>query len=160
MSIPKAVWAWLVKAWHSIRVSADSVAIAVTEEVKGSLDSGVVGFIANAIDQLTKSKIADSIVADLKVYIPKVLATELAVQGLPDNPTQAQILTFENAILSAFNLHDNKSKLYTTLAAQIYGRISYAVSSTPGKFSDWVTVVEDCYQDYLGDLPTLDDGEK
>lgn len=156
MSIFTSVWTWLKKAFGTIENSADSVAISITEDIKGALASGVLGFLANVIDALTKSNIAAEVVSILEAKIPEILAVELAIQGLPANPTQADILTFENAILKAFSVTDEKSKLYTVLAAQIFGIIQTTVNNTPGKFADWVSAVETAYQDYLTDQAGTD----
>lgn len=135
---------------HVVR-DADIVAISVTQAIKSALDTGAAGFVAGVIDSLFKSHIAEDILTALKKYIPSVLAAELAVQGLPDNPTEADILEFENRILAAFSVHDQKSKLYTVLAAQVYGIIKKTSDETPGKFADWVKAVEEAYRDYLAD---------
>lgn len=148
------LWSWFKNIFKNIIKHADAVAITVTEEIKAALNSGVAGFLASLVDQMTKSHIAENIVDFLKKNITKVLAAELAVQGLPDNPTEDDILRFENEILMAFGKIDNKSKLYTTLAAQIYGLIDTTLKTTPDTpptFAEWVRVVEEAYQDYLQD---------
>ncbi len=140
---------------HVVR-DADIVAISVTEAIKSALDTGAAGFVAGVIDSLFKTHVAEDVLTILKKYIPKVLAAELAVQGLPDDPTEADVLEFENRILAAFSVHDEKSKLYTVLAAQIYGVIKKTAKETPGNFADWVSAVEEAYRDYLADKAELE----
>ena len=152
MSIFTNIWNWLKKAFTYIEKDADKVAITLTEGLKTAMQSGVVGFIATALDGLTKSNVPSEIVTFLSANINKVLAVELAIQGIPDNPTQADILAFEQAVLKAFNVTSDKSKLYTTLAAQIYGMLkAQADAGTQFTFAVLVQDVEAAYQSYLQD---------
>jgi len=148
------LWTWFKNIFKNVIKHADQVAITVTEEIKNALNTGAAGFLAGLIDQLTKSHIAENILKFLKDNITKVLAAELAVQGIPDNATPDDILKFETDVINAFGKIDNKSKLYTTLAAQIYGLIDTTLKTTPETpptFAEWVRVVESAYQDYLQD---------
>lgn len=152
MSIFTKVWDWLKKAFTYIEKDADKVAITLTEGLKDAMQSGVVGFIAAALDGLTKSHVPTEIVTFLSNNIDKVLATELAIQGIPDNPTQDDILAFEQAVLKAFNVTSDKSRLYTTLAAQTYGMLkAQADAGTKFTFALLVKDVELAYQNYLND---------
>jgi hypothetical protein len=139
------------RLFKNVKEHADVLAISVTQMVKTAIEGSVAGWLAGIIDQLTKSNVAEDVLNLLKKLIPEVLAAELAIQGLPDNPTEADILAFENRILAAFSVTDNKSKLYTVLASQIYGIIQKTINNTDGKFADWVNAVEEAYQDYLAD---------
>lgn len=153
------LWTWFKNIFKNVIKHADVVAITVTEEIKAALGTGAAGFLAKLVDQLTKSHIAEDIVTFLKTNITKVLAAELAVQGLPDNPTAEDILKFETDILNAFGKISNQSKLYTTLAAQIYGLIDTTLKTTPDTkptFAEWVSVVESAYQDYILDQQSTD----
>lgn len=134
-----------------IKKDVNVVAITVTEAIKLALDSGTAGFLAGIIDSLFKTHIAQDVLGLLKKFIPKILATELAIQGLPDNPTPDDILAFEQSVLKAFSVTDDKSKLYTTLAAQLYGHIKDALGDGKVTFAEAVIIIEATYQDYLTD---------
>jgi len=151
MSKLSNIWNWFKKNFLTAVESADAVAITVTEEAKTLLANGTGDFVAGLIDSVTKTGIAEEVVTILKKEIPNILAVELAIQGLPANPTPEQVLAFEQSILSAFGVLNNKSKLYTTLAAQVYGIIQSTINTTPGSFADWVIAVENAYQDYTND---------
>jgi len=151
MSTLSNIWNWFKKNFLTAVESADAVAITVTEEAKTLLANGTGDFVAGLIDSVTKTGIAEEVVTILKKEIPNILVVELAIQGLPANPTPEQVLAFEQSILSAFGVLNNKSKLYTTLAAQVYGIIQSTVNTTPGNFADWVIAVENAYQDYTND---------
>lgn len=151
------VWVWLKKAFTDIVVHAASVAISITEQIKDGLNSDAAGFIAKVLDGLTHSGVPDHVLEFLRKIVPEVLAAELAVQALPLNPTEQDILDFENKLLAAFKVTDNKSKLYTTLAAQIYGIVMQTFAATPDvppTWAEWVKAVEEAYQDYQNDLQT------
>lgn len=148
----KKIWTWLKKAFKHIKDDADKVAISITQNIKEALDSGLVGFLADIIDKEFHSHVATDVVGVLKLQIPRILAAELAVQGLPDNPTEQDILDFENRILEAFGIHSQKSKLYTVLASQVYQNIKALVDSDNQiSFAEAVKLIEKCYQDYLKD---------
>lgn len=130
----------------------DKVVLAVTEGVKKALNDGIFNFVAQILDTLTKSNVPTEIVDILNKNIYKVLAVELAVQGLPSQPTPDEILEFEKAVLKAFNVTSDKSKLYTTLAAQLYGLIQDQLKPGHGlTFAQIVAIVEQTYLDYLAD---------
>lgn len=152
MSIFTKIGAWLKKVFTEGLQDADKIAISVTEGVKTALVDGIAGFIADVLDGLTKSNIPTEIVTLLQNNISKILAVELAIQGLPANPTQQDILTFEQSVLAAFNVTSDKSKLYTTLAAQIYGIIQAQLGGqTKLTFAQLVVDVEQAYSDYVTD---------
>lgn len=146
------IWSAIKKFFGGGFKEIDKIAIAVTEGVKTALVDGVADFVAQILDSLTKSNVPEEIVTLLKNNIYKVLAVELAIQGIPDNPSQADILAFEQTVLKAFNVNSDNSKLYTTLAAQIYGLIQAQVR--PGEkitFAQIVQIVEQAYTDYVND---------
>ena len=166
MSIFTKVGAWLGKAVQNVgtaiadvfkfvETTADKVAISVTEGVKTALVNGTLGFIADIADGLTKSQVPTEIVTLISNNIDKLLAVELAIQGLPANPTAADVLAFEQSVLKAFGVVSNTSKLYTTLAAQIYGIIQTEINkNTSLTFAELVADVEEAYQDYVQDSQT------
>lgn len=153
MSIFQKVGAWLAKVFKSVKTDGAKIAVAITEDFQIALQSGIVKALADVISAVFPSvhNLPQQIVADLQILVPKILASELALQGLPDNPTEQDILDFEKRVLDAFNVHDQKSKLYTTLAAQIYGIIEKHASGTPWTFAELVAAVEEAYQDYVAD---------
>ena len=148
----KSVGTWLGKAFTAIEKDAAPVAVAVIEELKALWGGPVPGFIASLLDSLLKSQIPTEIVTVIGNALPTLLADALALEGLAANPTDAQIITFEEAVLAAFKVTPDKSKLYSTLGAQIIGIIR--ANTAPGdKFTFAVLVndLEQAYQDYLND---------
>lgn len=146
-----SAFAWLKSKFIDHIKSTAVVAVTMTETIKALLANPAAGFLENVADGVTHTQLPTEIATAVNNEIPKILAIELGVEGLPENPTADQILTFEQAILKAFNVNSDNSKLYTTLGAQIYGRIQTTLTKTPGKFADWVNAVEGGYQDYLKD---------
>ncbi len=154
MSIFKKIGQWLHNVFTTVKTDGAKVAIAITEGIQQAMKSGVVGFLADVISHVFPAlhDVPEQVVAEINKLLPKLLAAELAVQGLPDSPTEQDILDFENRVLEAFNVHDNKSKLYTILASQIYGIIQKHTAGTPFTFAELVADVEEAYQDYLNDV--------
>lgn len=129
-------------------------AVALTEEAKTLLSGGLVKGIADFIDSTLKTHIAQDVLDILNNAIPHILAVELAVEGLPENPTEQDILDFENRIFTAITGLPpiGASKLYTTLSAQIYGILRQALADNKFTFAEAVNAVETAYQDYLKDV--------
>lgn len=135
--------------------AAATAAVSITEEIKTVLSSGFVKTVAGYVDEQFKTHLAEDVIAGINSAIPKVLAVELAVEGLPDNPTEQDVLDFENRVYKAVTGLDpvGTSKLYSTLGAQIYGIIKPQVDSgEPLTWAIMIKDVEDAYQDYLKDL--------
>lgn len=148
------VLAWLGKVFKNVIHSAGPVAVTITEAVKAALTSQATGFLAKLFDDLSGSHIAEDVLKVATPWITKLLAAELAVTHLPDNPTEDDILDFEQRVLTAFNVYDNKSKLYSVFGAQIYGIVQKTFGDTPEKpptFAEWVKALEEAYQDYMAD---------
>lgn len=150
MSFITKALAWLKKTFTTIKTDGAKIAVAITADVQAALDSGTLDTVAKIIETVFPSvqHLPDAIVAELKIIIPKTLAIELAVIGLPDSPTEQDILDFEKRILEAFHLTDDKSKLYTTIAAVIYGILKRHIGEKL-TFAQLVMDVEDAYQQYI-----------
>ena len=143
---------WLAGVFVSHTVSAAPVAITITEAIKTILANPITGFLENVADAITGTQVPTSIANAINGIIPKILAVELSIQGLPPNPTEAQILAFEQQILTAFNIKSNNSKLYTELGAQIYGIIQTTEATGNTNFAGWVSAIEQAYLDLQKDL--------
>lgn len=142
----KKIGAWTVE-------HAAPTLVAVVEELQSLWKSGTPGFIASVLDSLTKSGVPTTVVNAVGKELPNMLAVGLAIEGLPADPTDVQIADFEQRVLAAFNVHTDKSQLYTVLGAQLLGIIRRDL--VPGQkftFAQLVTDLEEAYQDYQNDL--------
>jgi len=147
------VWAWLEDSFESLETSGISVAITITENIKAGLDGSLAGFLAQTFDQLAHTKVAETALTTIKLELPKLLATEFAVQGLGVNPTEADFLAFENRILAAFKISADRSKNFTVISAQVYGILhQLANKGATMTFAEKVTDVEDAFQAMMADL--------
>lgn len=147
-----SVFGWFKRNFIDHSKSAASVAVTITEVVKSILANPVTGFLENIIDGITHTGIATEVGSLISAQIPKVLAVELAIEGLPDNATPEQIAAWEQKVLAAFNVTSDKSKLYTTLSAQIFNIIKEKLADGKLTFAEAVQVVEESYLDYQKDL--------
>jgi hypothetical protein len=145
-------WSWFTKVFVSHAISAAQVAVTLTETLKTILANPVTGFLVNMADAITASQVPSNIANLINSYIPKLLAVELSIEGLPANPTEADILAFEQRIMTAFNVTSNNSKLYTLFGAQVYGIIQQNIASGNQNFAGWVVAIEQAYTDYKKDL--------
>jgi hypothetical protein len=157
--LPGRVWAWIKKAFTTVVKDLAPVAVTATELLKSAIDSGAANFLVKILDDLTHSHIPDDVVAVLNKALPKILAVELAITQLPDTPSEDDILAFEAKVMLAWGLYDNKSRLYSTLAAQIYGILQATYQTTPDvppTWAEWIKAVEAAWQDYLNDKQLAD----
>lgn len=150
-----SLFTWIGNIFKSGKAWIGSVAVHITEQVKTALASQTALTVENFIDDALHSKIAVDTAAAINAAIPKVLAVELGIAGLPDNPTEAQVLAFENSVYTAVTglAPLGKSKLYTVLGSQIYAIISaQEKTGADMTFADIVKDVEAALQDYRQDL--------
>jgi hypothetical protein len=146
-----SVEAWFKKVFLATKTNFDTVAIAITQDLQNALNSGVVDVIAKFVEGTFPSvqKLPEAIVAELKLIIPKILVAELALQGLPDNPTQEEVQAFAESVAKAFNVNQSNSKLWTVFGAQVYGILLNDKTKT---FASLVLDVEQAYQALQADL--------
>lgn len=150
MSIFTRAWKWLKHALSNGEQKVIPIAIAVTEGVKAALESGVPDFVAKFVETIFPQvhNLPDELLSIVKNNIVKILAAELAIKALEGTPTPEQIQEFEAAVLTAFGLHDQKSKLYTEMAVQIARDVDAFIGggNIDRTFAQWVTFIEDEYQ--------------
>jgi len=155
----KQIWQWFKKEVNivfteadKLVVEADKVAISITEEALKAENSGVLQGIAVGIDSIYGGSEAQNLVKIANSITPKILAVELGIQGLAEEPTGDQILAFEQEVTKAITgfTDADKSEAYTAVAANIYNQIEVLVNQkTPITFAESVGIVEKAYQDYL-----------
>lgn len=147
-----SIGSWFAKAFKNIQTDAAPVAVTIVEEIQTLLKSGVATFIENTVDALLKSGVPTEIANAIGSALPKILANLLAIEGLPADPTDVQIAAFSQAVLGAWDVTDDKSRIYTTLGAQIIGIIR--ASTVPGQkftFAVLAADLEEAYQDWQAD---------
>lgn len=144
---------WLYKQVAAgVKVEAP-IAVTITEAVKTILANPLTGLLENIIDSIAGTSIAVDAANAISAQIPKILAAELAIEGLPVSPTPADILAFEQRVIAAFDINADNSRLYTVLGAQIYGILNTTLTSgKPITFAVLVADIETAYQDYQKDL--------
>jgi hypothetical protein len=157
MSIFSKIGNWFAKTFKNIKTDAAKIAVAITEGLQTALKSGTVAAVADLVSGIFPNvkNLPQEIIADLNAILPKILATELAIEGLPDHPTEKDILNFETMVLDAFKIHDDKSKLWTVLSSQIYGILRRHVGDPQVTFFELAADVEEAFRDYKKDLADM-----
>lgn len=140
----------LDKALHSVKDNIAPVAVSITQTIKTFTEGQLAPSFAAVIDASLGTHLASDALALVKNNIYRVLAAELAIEGLPDNPTDADILAFEQAIFKAITNPEAKSKFWTVFSADTYGIIkSYLDTGADNlTFAQIVELVEKEYQAY------------
>src|SRR5690349_14376244 len=90
-----SVFGWFKRTFIDHSKSAASIAVTITEVIKTILSNPVTGFLENITDGITHTGIATEVGTLINNAIPKVIAVELAIEGLPDNATPEQIVAWE-----------------------------------------------------------------
>lgn len=157
MSIDVIKWVkgWrLDKVFKSAKDFVDKVAISVTQGVKTAAEGTVAQTISVIIDEALHTHLAEDVLAKVKIGTMKALAAELALKGLPDNPSGDDILAFEKSVFEAITGKSPQalSKLWTTFAAQLYQDIHEAIGeNTTLTFAQIVDLVEKAYKQFKAD---------
>jgi len=157
LDIIKWIKGWrLDKFFHNFKKNALNVAISITEAVKTTSEGALFTTLATVIDEALKTHVASDVLSIIHSASLKLLAAELAVEGLPDNPTEADILEFEKRVFEAISGQSTfgQSKLWTTFASQMYGIIQERLATdTDGKytFAEIVEDIEKAYQQFVKD---------
>jgi len=156
MSIFKAIGTFFGKTlphaiadlFKAIKTDGVRIAVGITEGIQAALKTGIVEDIAKIIEGIFPNvkNIPTDLVDDLQVLVPKILAAELEVQGLPADATDEQVAKFTSDVLTAFNVKDDKSKLYSTLA----GSLSKLFKAYTGQSNTmtWVEVLNEVEKDF------------
>lgn len=151
----KSIFAWFGRIFKTVKDDAAKIAVAITEQVQKGLQSGIFFGVAVIVDDTFHTHLGEEVVNFLNNNIHKLVAAELAIEGLPDNPTQADIEAFAERISEAIAGKDltGKSKLWTSLGAQITGIIETQVNGKePITYAVLVADVEQAFNDYKADL--------
>lgn len=141
----------LGKFFKSAKDFVDKTAVGITQTIKTSLDSDIAKNVSEFIDEALHTHFAEDALTALKAATLQALAIELSIQGLPDNPTEADITTFEQNVYKAITGKDvyGTSKLWTELSVKLYTLINEALQDDKQlSFAEAVTIVEKAYQEY------------
>jgi uncharacterized protein (DUF2267 family) len=152
MSLITNVEQWFEKVFTDVKVDITPIVVKIIEYIKTNETNGVIPAIAAALASVTDN-LSTEVNAAIQAEIPKALAAALAIEGLPANPTPAQVEAFETAIITAIlgKTALQKSEVWTTLAAKIYAIIQTELTQSNNilTFANIVDIVEKSYQDYL-----------
>ncbi len=149
-SILKAIGHWFSKAFNNIKHDAAPVAVAITQYLKTALDSGLLKTIADLIP----GDIGKEVLAVLQNAVPKALAIELGLEGIPDNATPDQIQAFILSVEKAIGgkSWQEKSEFWTKFSVNIYNTIQTDINNSPDhasiSFAQIVELIEETYQAY------------
>lgn len=142
----------LDRVFHSVKDKIAPVVVSITQTVKTFTEGQLAPAIAAVVDASLGTHLATSALKLVNNNIQRVLAAELAIVGLPDNPTDEDILAFEKAVFKAITDKDPqaKSKFWTVFSAETYGIIkSYLDTGADNlTFAQIVELVEKEYQAY------------
>ena len=74
--------------------------------------------------------------------------TPVVLKDLPDNPTIEDLQKFSESVLAAFGAVNDRSMLWTTMAAEIYKSIQSHLEDKKYTFAECVIDVEKAWQLY------------
>ena len=147
MSLLKNIWEWLKKEFTHITSDLDKVAIAVTQQIKTAAESPEAGFVAKLFDGLRHTGVAEDILGIIRLAASKALAIELAIQMPTGDVTTEEFLEWEKRVLSALNMHSDRSIILTRVAATVMRDVlAFTQNGKSITFAEAVLLVEDAYQ--------------
>lgn len=157
MNIFQEALAWLKKEFAVIKIKIVPVVITIVEAIKSVEDNGVLSAIAAVLNTITDG-ISVEVNSWLQLEIPRVLAVLLGIENLPVNPTQDQIVAFENAVVTAIaglNALD-RSKVWTLLSSELYISISAKLHQDNGTltYADIISLINEGFKDYQAAVAT------
>ena len=151
MSIFNKVWDWLKKEFTLVEKDAAPIAVAVVEGLKTASDTGILDWAGHVVDGLTKSNVASNIITKVEDKLPAIAAAALALETPPaPTATQEEIVAYEEKIIKGFGMSADKSKVYSTIGADVIRLIrdeAAAEAAGKSKFAVAVTDLEAAYQD-------------
>lgn len=155
LDILKWIKGWrLDKFFSNFKQNVAKVAVVITEAIKTATEGTLLTTLSAIIDSALKTHLASDALQLIHTASLKALAVELAIVGLPDNPTEQDILEFEKRVFEAISGLSvyGQSKLWTSFAAQIFGIIKQHVDNNDEfTYAVIVDIIEKGYQAYLKD---------
>jgi hypothetical protein len=149
----KTLDTWLSRTFRSFKTDSAKVAVAITEGLQTSIRLGTLSTIAHTVSWIMPraGKLPPAVIEQLEKAFQSILAIELGIEGPRDHSSEEEFQDFGDRVMMAFNTRDDNSKLWTTLAAQIYNVIKRHVGQPAIAFSQSVSDVEKAYQDLKAD---------
>lgn len=123
----------------------------LVQNIQPILVSGAADIAAQILDVITKTKLPDTVLAELRKWVPVYLTAEGIITTLNADSTQEEVEAELNKLLSLFpNLTAaQRGKLWTSLAAQIYILVHQLDSGEVLTFGEAAAIVEEAYQAYI-----------
>jgi len=148
---------WIEKEFSIVENKIAPVAVGIFQHIKQALDSGLPDFIATALDMITKSNVPSEFVAIVRNQLPRALATALAIEGLPPNPTNVEIAQFADNVMTAWGLPStNRSRIATIVTTDLYRELkAFADSSGTENWIVDAEEVEKCFQILQADIKSV-----
>ena len=149
----KTLDTWLARTFRSFKTDSARVAVAITEGLQTSIRLGTLSTITHTISWIMPrtGKLPPGVIDQLEKAFLAILAIELGIEGPHDPASEEDFQDFGDRVMMAFNTRDDNSKLWTTLATQIYAAIKRYVGQPSIPFSQLVSDVEKAYQDLKAD---------
>ncbi len=108
---------WLKKAFSHVDDGLVYAALKITNGVKEVIDSPVLDWVTTSI----KGDLDDKLLAGARKILPKIIAAELLLPDIIEDPTQEEIEALGAKIREAFGglPEDKKGKFFTSVCAEI-----------------------------------------
>jgi hypothetical protein len=151
---------WLGHIFHNLKVKVAPVVVSILESVKGLEDTGLLPALASILDKSTHG-VSSTINATLQKGITLGIASFLGIEGLPDSPTEADLLTFNDKVMAAVAeaklKFPTKGEFWSKFGAHLYQIISDTIGPDnvhdgQGTYAKIIKAVEDAYQSYQDHL--------
>lgn len=140
----------IAKAFKEGVLKADQIAIYITQDINAALQSGTADDIAQILSGIFPSvkNIPAELVAELRIAIPEGLAIELGLQAELTNYSPDNTGAFVTAILGAFKVDADNSKMWSELSVKITTKLQ----NTPRTFAGIVKAIDEIFLEIKDEL--------
>jgi hypothetical protein len=147
---------WLAALGHSVKVKAAPFIVSILQVLQKGEDIGLIPAIDKAIDDTFDTKIFENTNELLKKAIKAGIALFLGIEGLPDNPTEADIQTFitnaENALISKKAQQSVPGEVISAMGVKMFAIIknlvdAHKISETAVTAAEITDAIEEAFQD-------------
>jgi hypothetical protein len=153
----KTIDAWLARTFQTNKTDSAKVAVAITEGLQTSIKLGIVSTVAHTVGWILPRtvKISQKVIVELDEILPATLAAELNIEPPLDHTSKEDFQDFGEEVITAFNVRDDYSKLWTVLACRIDAALQRDAGQPSVPFSRLVIEVEKAYQELKADQAEL-----
>jgi hypothetical protein len=147
MSIFSRFFSWVGSLLAKAKDGLAKASVVILDDIKPVLDGSAADIIASILDAVTKSKLPDTILEQLRKWVPVFLTANGIIQTLTPDSTEAEIEAELNKLVGLFPTWTpaQKAQYFTSVAANIYILLHGLDNGEKITFGEAAAIVEEFY---------------